>query len=94
MEARLSLVESKLDVLETDNQQIRARLAERGTPLAPNPERRRPKLTSQQHAALRRHTAAMARAAKPVGSGMGAVKSAATKRRLESEAGVRTRKPK
>ncbi len=43
-------------------------------------------LTPEQRRAIRRKTAARARASKPVGGGKGAVKSEKTKRKLNREA--------
>jgi len=66
--------------------ELEARVAKLEAILKPA-KKRTAKLTNAQRRAVRVQTAADARAAKAIGTGKGAVKTAGTRRRLKTEAG-------
>ncbi len=93
VEARVDGLTVRVDRIEADGQQVRAELARIGEAaglgvIAPviNPERRKPKMTAEQRRAIRQQSARKARAAKQVGTGHGAVRSAKTKKKLADQA--------
>ena len=96
-EARLQMLEEQTKLVLAEQKLLRQELAQRGVlSVIIDPKRKAPKITPQARRAIQRQTAAAARAAKDVGTGMGAVKSKATKKRLEMEAasrGARRGKP-
>ena len=85
--ARLDAIEARLAQVEVIMRELVAELrygrAEAAAAIV-KPSRRAPKLSAEQRKAIRVQTAALARAAKPVGTGMGAVKTTKTKRQLEA----------
>lgn len=87
LEALLDAALSRIAQLEADGRQMRFYLHQLGgSGVVIDPKRREPKMTPEQRRALRQQTARAARAAKPVGKGQGAVRSAATKKKLTKEA--------
>jgi hypothetical protein len=97
IEARVEMLESRQKLILGEQKLLRAELAQRGVlAVVIDPQRKAPKISAEGRRAIQRQTAAAARAAKQVGAGMGAVKSKATKKRLELEAagrGARRGKP-
>lgn len=92
VEARVDGLTARMEQIEASDRQVRAELAQHGvvTPVI-MPARRKAKLSPQQRKAIRQQTARAARAAKQVGSGQGAVRSASTKKKLAAEAKGRTK---
>jgi len=84
VEAQLSRVAGDVDVLKADQRQLRAAVTGADVDVVANPKRKRAKLTSAERRAIRKQTAARARAAKPVGKGRGAI-SAQKKRELQQK---------